>query len=153
MSNTNILASGSSEDFVKIRTVSEVMQTNVIHVSPTADLASVAQIMASENIGSVVIAQKGVVGAREQVFPLGIITQRDINLIQTLNPDLANIHAETVMSPLSTVHLTDSLWNAYSQMQQYNLQQLVVVGDSEELIGIVYSTSCLPVSNGVKKKL
>lgn len=150
MSDTNILSRQSSEDLLKIRTVSEVMQ-KVIYVFPTADLASIARIMTSENTDSVVIAQKRVAGAKREVFPLGIIVKRDIELIQALKQDLAKIQAETVMSRLSAVHPTDSLWNAYSQMQHSNLQQLVVVGDDEELLGIVTLTSCLPIIVSVKK--
>ncbi|MBV6621392.1 MAG: CBS domain-containing protein [Rivularia sp. (in: Bacteria)] len=153
MLNTNLFSSESSEDLLKIRTVSEVMQTKVIHVSPTADLASIAKIITSENTDSIVIAQKRLVGARKEVFPLGVIAQRDIELIQALKQDLGKIQAETVMSRVFAVHSTDSICNAYLQMHYSNLQQLIVVGNDEELVGIVTLSSCLPVKFSVKKKL
>ena len=89
MTSTNILQSLQYNDLLKITTVSEVMQTAVVHVSPSTDLLSIAQIIASENIGSVVIAQKRIVQGGEKVFPVGIIAERDIKLIQTLELDLA----------------------------------------------------------------
>ena len=47
---------------------------------------------------------------------------------------------------------TDSLFVASKVMQHKNLQQLVVVGDEEELVGIVTLTSCLQLNRSVKKK-
>lgn len=152
MTPINSVQSLQSNDLLKITTVSEVMQTVVIHASPSSDLLSIAQIIASENINSVVIAQKRIVGAGEAVFPVGIIAERDIKLLQTLKLDLADIQAETVMnSSLFCVRSTDSLLHAFNEMQCRNLQQLVVVGDRKELVGNVTLTSCLQLECGVKK--
>lgn len=154
MTSINSLQSLQSNDLLKITTVSEVMQTVVIHASPSSDLLSIAQIIASENIDSVVIVQQRIVGAGEAVFPVGIIAERDIKLLQTLKLDLADIQAETVMnSSLFCVRSTDSLLHAFNEMQCRNLQQLVVVGDRKELVGIINLTSCLQLESGVKKKL
>lgn len=154
MTSINSLQSLQSNDLLKITTVSEVMQTVVIHASPSSDLLSIAQIIASENINSVVIAQKRIVGAGEVVFPVGIIAERDIKLLQTLKLDLADIQAETVMnSSLFCVRSTDSLLHAFNEMQCRNLQQLVVVGDRKELVGNVTLTSCLQLDSSVKKTL
>lgn len=152
MTSINSLQSLQSNDLLKITTVSEVMQTVVIHASPSSDLLSIAQIIASENVDSVVIAQERIVGAGEAVFPVGIIAERDIKLLQTLKLDLADIQAETVMnSSLFCVRSTDSLLHAFNEMQCRNLQQLVVVGDRKELVGNVTLTSCLQLECGVKK--
>lgn len=152
MTSINSLQSLQSNDLLKITTVSEVMQTVVIHASPSSDLLSIAQIIASENIDSVVIVQQRIVGAGEAVFPVGIIAERDIKLLQTLKLDLADIQAETVMnSSLFCVRSTDSLLHAFNEMQCRNLQQLVVVGDRKELVGNVTLTSCLQLECGVKK--
>ena len=148
----NILQSSQYRHLLKMKTVSEVMQVEVTYVCPSADLFNIAQIMASESIGSVVIAQKAVVGIERKVFPVGIIAERDIKLLQALQLDLAQIEAKTVMSSsLFSVRPTDSLLDALSEMQHRNLQQLVVIGDAEELVGIVTQTSCLQVIEGVKK--
>ncbi len=152
MKPANILQSLQSNDLMKMRTVSEVMQSTVIHASPTANLLSIAQIMAQKKISSVVIAQEGIARVRKAVFPVGIITQRDVELIQALELDLANIQAKTVMnSSLFSVRATDSLLDAFEEMQRRNLQQLVVVGDAGELVGILTQSSCLK-ERVVKKK-
>ncbi|MGB3652894.1 MAG: CBS domain-containing protein [Rivularia sp. (in: cyanobacteria)] len=153
MTPTNILQGLQYNDLMKMRTVSEVMQSSVIHASPTADLVSIAQVMAQKKISSVVIAQEGVVGAGEVVFPVGIISERDVELLQGLELDLANIQAKTAIgSSLFSVRATDSLFDALSQMQRRNLQQLVVVGDAGELVGILTQSSCLQALLRVKKK-
>ncbi|WP_414621322.1 PAS domain S-box protein [Calothrix sp. CCY 0018] len=149
----SILQSSQYHDLLRMKTVSEAMQTEVNYVSPNAELLSIAQIMALENIASVVIAQKEVVGTGKKVFPVGIIVKRDVELLQALKLDLANIQAKTVMNKeLFSVRAADSLLNAFGEMQRRNLQQLVVIGDAEELVGIVTQTSCLQASSNVKKK-
>jgi CBS domain-containing protein len=140
------------KSLMKMRTVSEVMQAEVIHASPTTDLLSIAQIMAEQKIGSVVIAQERIVGVGEVVFPVGIISERDVELLQGLSLTLADIQAKKVMnSSLFCVRATDSLLDAFEEMQRRNLQQLVVVGDAGELIGIVTQSSCLQACS-VRKK-
>lgn len=153
MTPTNILQSPQSDNVLKITTVSEVMQAEVTYVSPCTDLFNIAQIMASENISSVVIAQQGIVGTGKVVFPVGIIAERDIELLQALQQDLGNIEAKTVMNgSFSSVRATDSLFDALSEMQRSNLQQLMVIGDGDELVGIVTQSSCLQLDASVKKK-
>ena len=56
MKPTNILQGLQCNDLMKMRTVSEVMQAEVIYASPTTDLLSIAQIMAEKKISSVAIA-------------------------------------------------------------------------------------------------
>ena len=93
-------------------------------------------------------------GTGEVVFPVGIITERDIELLRALELDLAKIQATKVMSSsLFSVRATDSLLDAFNEMQRRNLQQLVVVGDTEELVGIVTQSSCLEVWSVKKKTL
>lgn len=152
MTPANILQGLQCNDLMKMRTVSEVMQAEVIYASPSVNLLSIADIIADKNIGNVVIAQE-IVGAGEVVFPVGIIAERDIELLQALELDLANIQAKTVMSSsLFCVRSTDSLCDAFEEMQRRNLQQLVAVGDAGELVGIITQSSCLQVCFYVKKK-
>lgn len=149
MKPANILQSLQSNNLLKTIRVSEVMQSTVIHASPTASVLSIAKIMAAENIASVVIAQERVVGKNAEVFPLGIIVERDIVRLQALERDLAKVEAKTVMSgSFFSVRVTNSLFNAFKEMERRNLQQLVVIGDAGELVGIVTRNNCLQVSIG-----
>ena len=162
MKPANILQGLQCNDLMKMRTVSEVMQAEVIYAFPTTDLLSIAQIMAEKKISSIAIAvptagmnaEERIVGTGEVVFPVGIITERDIELLRALELDLAKIQATKVMSSsLFSVRATDSLCDAFNEMQRRNLQQLVVVGDTEELVGIVTQSSCLEVWSVKKKTL
>ncbi|MGQ4647837.1 CBS domain-containing protein [Lyngbya aestuarii] len=60
-------------------------------------------------------------------LPVGIITERDIVQFQSLQLDLSQTKAETVMStPLFMLSPEDSLWTAHQEMQQRYLRRLVV---------------------------
>jgi len=131
--------------------VSEVMQTEIVYASPTASLVKIAQIMAEKKISSIAIAQKGTVGVGGLIYPIGIIAERDIVLFQALEVDLARIKAEKVINfPLFCLHPTDSLWKAHLEMQRRNLQQLIVVGNQGELVGVVNQNNLLQVFDAVE---
>ncbi|AFY58996.1 CBS domain-containing protein [Rivularia sp. PCC 7116] len=110
----------------RVRIVSEVMQTEVAYISPTVSVLHIPQMMAEKKVSFVVVAEEE---SEEAVFPVGIITERDIEQIQALKLDLENIEAQTVMSaPLLYVHPNDSLLDARLLMQRKYVQQLLVVG-------------------------
>ena len=151
MTSANILQHLQSTNLLKMRTVSEVMQTQIIYVSPTASLLEIAQIMAEKKISSIAIAQKGLVGVKKAVYPIGIITAWDIVRFQAKTVDLAGIKAEKAMNfPLFCLHPTDSLWKAHLEMQHGNLQQLLVVGDEGELVGVVNQNNLLQLFDAVE---
>lgn len=134
-----------------MRTVSEVMQKTVIYTSPEATLLKIARMMVENKISSVAIALKRVVGVGEIVYPVGIITERDIVRFQAMDGDLASVKAEKVVNtPLFCLDPSDSLWKAYLEMQQRNLQQLIVAGDEGELVGIITQSNLLQVFDAVE---
>ncbi|WP_414624871.1 PAS domain S-box protein [Calothrix sp. CCY 0018] len=134
-----------------MRTVSEVMQTQIIYVSPTASLLEIAQIMAEKKISSIAIAHKRLVGVRKAVYPIGIITAWDIVRFQALKVDLGQIKAKKAMNvPLFCLRPTDSLWKAHLEMQRRNSQQLIVVGDEGELVGVVNQNNLLQLFDAVE---
>ena len=113
MTSANILQDLQSNNLLKMRTVSEVMQKTVIYVSLEATLLEIARMMAQKKIGSVAIAQKGIVGVTGVVYPLGIISEGDIVRFQAMDANLAEVKAEKVINtPLFCLHPTDSLWFA-----------------------------------------
>ncbi|NEP63230.1 MAG: PAS domain-containing protein, partial [Symploca sp. SIO2G7] len=64
---------------------------------------------------------------------------------------MGEIQAQMVMSTaLSCLHPEDSLWVAYQQMQQDDLQHLVVTGADGELQGIVTQTSLLQILDPIQ---
>ena len=130
-------------NFLQWRQVQEMMTSPVIYTSPTASVLSVAKLMTQHRISCVVIARADSEGV---IWPLGIITERDILQFQTLDLNLVQIQAQTVMStPLFSLRPTDSLWFAHQEMQEKHIRRIVVLGDRGEIQGIVTHTDLLRV--------
>jgi len=144
-----------STELLQGRRVAEVMTREIINVSPTTSVLTVAQRIANYGINYVVIGEQQYphhserivsspsVKSRPLLFPIGIITERDIIQFQALGLDL-NLPAHTLMSfPLLCVHSDESLWTAHQKMQQWRVQQLGVCSPQGELLGMVTQTSIL----------
>jgi PAS domain S-box-containing protein len=126
-------------NLLKIKLVSEEMTENVIYALPTTNVLEITQIMAAQNIGSIVIVDE-----LEQLKPVGIITERDIVQFQAFELDLGQLLAQSVMSsPLFCLHSTDSLWSAQQIMQTKNIRRLVITNDRDELQGILTQSNLL----------
>jgi PAS domain S-box-containing protein len=126
-------------NLLKFKLVSEAMTENVIHALPTMTVLEITQIMATQNIGSIVIVDE-----LEQLKPVGIITERDIVQFQAFALDLGQLLAQSVMSsPLFCLQSTDSLWSAQQIMQTKNIRRLVITNDRDELQGILTQSNLL----------
>jgi PAS domain S-box-containing protein len=126
-------------NLLKFKLVSEGMTENVIHALPTMTVLEITQIMAAQNIGSIVIVDE-----LEQFKPVGIITERDIVQFQAFALDLGQLLAQSVMSsPLFCLQSTDSLWSAQQIMQTKNIRRLVITNDRDELQGILTQSNLL----------
>ena len=78
------------------------------------------------------------------LFPLGIMTERDIVRFQNLGLDFSQVCAQSVMSkPLSTVQPQESLWLVHQKMQKLRVRRLVVTKPTGELAGIITQTQML----------
>ncbi|MDJ0674501.1 MAG: CBS domain-containing protein [Calothrix sp. MO_167.B42] len=131
-------------NLMKWQRVEEVMDSDVIHASPTVSIRQAAQLMAEYGSSYVVIVEPEREGDG-LLIPKGIITERDIVQFQALNLDLAQ-PAQTLMSaPLFLVSPEDSLWTIHQLMQKHHLRRLVVGGSQGELKGIVTQTRLLQV--------
>ncbi|BAY98253.1 multi-sensor hybrid histidine kinase [Tolypothrix tenuis PCC 7101] len=131
-------------NLLKLRLVREVMLTQVIHAPHNASVLDLAQQMSQHRVSCIVIVEAQAAGDSELIYPIGIVSERDIVQFRALNLDLAHTQAVTVMStPIFTVKPEDSMWAAYQQMQQRYIRRLVVTGDRSELLGIVTQSSFL----------
>jgi CBS domain-containing protein len=135
-------------NLLKLRRVSEVMTTQVIHAPLVAPVLRLAQLIADHLVSCVVIVEE----TAEQAFmPVGIVTERDIVQFQALELDLSKTQAQTVMStPLFLLNPEDSLWMAHQEMQRRRVQRLVVSWNWGERIGIVTQTSLLRVFDPIE---
>jgi len=144
-----------STELLKSRRVAELITREVIDLSPTTSVLSVAQRMAEDRVNYVVIVEQqensiyerivssNPVDSRPFLLPIGIITERDIVQFQALALDLS-LPAHILMSfPLLCVSPEESLWIAYQKMQQWRVQQLGVCSHQGELLGMITQTSVL----------
>lgn len=134
-------------NLLKMRRVSEVMTTQVIHAPPTTSVLKLAQMMGTHKVSCIVIAQTDCWNdILHAVKPVGIVTERDIVQFQALELNLAEIDAKTVMStPLFLLSPEDSLWYAHQEMQRRRVQRLVVSWDWGAKLSIVTQTSLLKI--------
>ena len=156
-------------DLLRFRQVHSVMNPQVIHVGSTISVLHVAQLMIHHQVSCVVIVEhlegqtntevdyeralQALLSSHPQAeentiqfHPLGIITERDIVHFQSMELNIANIQAQTVMStPLFWVRPEASLWSVHQQMQQHRVRRLVVMGPQGELQGLITQSHLLKV--------
>jgi CBS domain-containing protein len=103
----------------------------VFTAGPHDPIASVAQTMASHNVGAVVIT--------EQWRPVGIVTDRDLALAlgaRGVSPQSAV--AGVMSAPVITLHQDEGVFHDTSlSMKEAGVRRLPVVDDDGFLIGIV----------------
>lgn len=127
----------TAPSLLKFKTVSEVMEPQVVCVSQTAAVIRAAQLMASHNVSCVVASDDG-------GLPVGIITERDIVQFKVLGLDIHNTCIEQVMStPLLPVSDQDSLWLTHQKMNQHRIRRMVVCTPEGNLAGLITQDSIL----------
>lgn len=135
-------------DLLRLRRVSDVMTQTVITASTSASVFQLTQLMAEHQVSCVVILQDDTLA---NLYPVGIVTERDIVQLQAMKVDFTQVRAEKVMStPLLPSQLTETLWSAHQKMRQYRIRRLVVVGDAGDLVGIITQSSLLSVLNPIE---
>ena len=128
--------------FLRFRQVTEVMTHQVLTVSPQSNLMEIADILTQYRISCVVVVEE----RRGIIFPVGIVTERDILQMQTLQVNLQELKADAVMSqPLFCIQATETLSKAQEEMQKRHIRRLVVVGTQGELQGILTETNLAQV--------
>ena len=130
-------------NLLKLRRVSEVMSTAIIHAPPNCLVLSLAKLMAEHRVSCVVIVEPA---PDDGLKPIGIVTERDIVQFQAMQCDIGKMTAIEVMSsPLFLLNPEDSLWSAHQEMQHRRVRRLVVSWNWGQDLGIVTQTSLLKV--------
>jgi PAS domain S-box-containing protein len=133
-----------SIDLLRWRRVEEVMETTSITAPASTPILAVAQLMSQHRLSTLILVEPGQEAAGS--WPVGMITERDILQFQALGLDLEQTRAKTVMSyPLICVQARESLEQAYKLMQNRQIQRLVVVGDRQQLVGLLTHSGILRV--------
>ena len=112
----------------------EVMTRNPVCCLPEDMVAKVAQLMQSENIGSVPVIEN------EQTQKLvGIVTDRDLALkVVAPGHDAKSTKVETVMTrQVVTCRAGDDLQKALDAMAEHQLRRIPIVDDADKIVGII----------------
>jgi CBS domain-containing protein len=112
----------------------EVMTKNPVCCLPNDSVAKAAELMKSENIGSIPVIEN------EQSQKLvGIVTDRDLALkIVAAALDAKSTKVETVMThKVVTCHADDDLQKALDAMAEHQLRRIPVVDNDNKIVGII----------------
>lgn len=113
------------------RRVENVMTANPRSVDPDTDVGEAARILRDENVGSLPVVRDGRV--------TGIVTDRDLAirvLAEGRDPGSTRV-ADVVSGEPVTVRADQDLDEALRLMAHHQLRRLIVVEDSDRLVGIL----------------
>jgi len=128
-----VFKTGAAEpaDMIGPPSVSEVMQTSVETVAPTATVTEAARLLHERDVGSVVVVDDGITG---------IVTESDVVSLVATGGDPDETSVEVVMStPVHTVDAGESVVVAAQRLRDHRIKKLPVT-DDDELAGIVTTT-------------
>ncbi len=127
-SQTDVIKTQGVERYLQIRKIKDNFNPRVPTILGDASIDQVAKSMAEYRSTSAIIKQPN--GTEH-----GIITERDLLrlIADKRKSESAWYHAK---SPLLTVDINDSLFQAYSTIKQHNIRHLVV-RDKGELVGVL----------------
>lgn len=110
--------------------IEDLARTDVVTVSPDTPIADVAETMAEEHVGSVVIT--------DEEDLVGIVTDRDLTVrVLAEEADEAGLTAEDVMTEeLCTIARDAGFYKATELMSENGIRRLPVC-DGGDLVGIV----------------
>jgi CBS domain-containing protein len=115
--------------------VKEIMNPNVVTLSPNATLKEAAEMMSQQKIGSIVIIDKN--------KPLGILTERDFVTKIMLKPYSEDSKVSEVMSsPVIHVSSDQSVADIIDIMANKEIRKVPVIDDGK-VVGIVTGTEFL----------
>jgi signal-transduction protein with cAMP-binding, CBS, and nucleotidyltransferase domain len=111
--------------------LSEVINRNVVTVSPTAALSEAAYLMMNEDIGALVVVDG-------DARPVGIVTDRDLvvsAMAEGINPDEITVEEIMTKDPVTVDEETD-LFEMLSVLSENSIRRLPVTRGIK-LVGIV----------------
>jgi CBS domain-containing protein len=117
--------------------VGDFCQKNPITVRPFDDLIVAARLMREKHVGYVVVVEPAV---REDAFrPAGVLTDRDVVVtVVAKEADPRSLRVSDVMTPAPVVaSAEESLGSALKKMRKIGVRRLPVVGEREELVGVI----------------
>ncbi|MGZ4969166.1 MAG: PAS domain S-box protein [Methylobacter sp.] len=112
------------------RQVASVMTRSVFVQPPEASLRDTLNLMHAHRDTCVVVV--------EDKRPIGIITERDIVRLYSIDPERTNIALSEIMtSPVQTISLKEPINEAAERMLATQLRHLIVVDDMGQIAGLL----------------
>lgn len=114
---------------------SDIMTKDLVYSHPTDTVDDVAKLMKKEDIGPVLIVEKGDQGKRL----VGIVTDRDLAIkVVGEGRDPKKTKVKDVMTTkVVTCRADDDVQNAMNAMAQHQLRRIPVVDEYGALVGII----------------
>jgi PAS domain S-box-containing protein len=123
-------------NLLKLRTVAEVVRTNVFCVTPATSVTEAIAQMVQRRISCVVVID-------DQNRPIGVLTERDLVKIRHQVLTRAEIPIGEVMTtPIIQIPQTASLLEAQEMMNRHHIRRLIVSQTNGQLLGLI-TQSCL----------
>lgn len=118
--------------------VAEVMQRQVVMVSPDDSVQDVVRRMAAAKVSCVIVIEP------KSQQPQGVVTEYDIVRLKSLGTNFDTTAVKWIMSsPVHSMRPHDSLWQVHQRMQELGIRRLVISDERQHLLGIVTQTQML----------
>jgi CBS domain-containing protein len=117
--------------------VGSLCQRRPVTAKPFDDLIVVSRLMREEHVGCVIVVEPAV---RESAFkPVGVVTDRDLVvavLAKGVDPKALQVSDVMTREPV-VAYEEESAGAALRKMRKIGVRRLPVVGQQEELIGVI----------------
>ena len=116
--------------------IGEMCVRDVVVAGPETTVSQAAKLMAKHHVGNLVVVREE---SRGRVFPIGIITDRDIvrNVVaEALDPDVFTL-GDLVARELVTAPEDQGIFECMQQMRINGIRRLPVVDSDGILVGII----------------
>ncbi|MGL5510623.1 MAG: PAS domain S-box protein [Microcoleaceae cyanobacterium] len=131
-------------DLLKLRSVKEVMNIDVVKAPAGTYMLELSRLMTEKRVSCVVLTEAVMLNDHCVDQPVGIVTEGDIVEWQAMGVNLVSLQAYSMMKEtIYHVRPQNTLLEAHHLMNQYGLQRLLVVGENQELLGILTQTTIL----------
>jgi PAS domain S-box-containing protein len=137
-------------NLLRLRTVADVMTSNVVCAAPHSSMLEIAQQMTKYKVSCIILVEplKDPSSGKSLQRPVGMVTERDLVQFQSLGLNLKNCTAASVMStPVFAIAPDDSLLSVQELMDRRLIHRLAVTGQQGELLGIITQSSLLQALN------
>ena len=110
--------------------IRDIAATEVVTAARTDSVTDVAETMADEHVGSVVV--------EEESLPIGIVTDRQIATELGDDPELGYEHVDEIMTrDVMTINADAGVYQAAQALADEGVRRAPLVDDDEELVGLV----------------